>query len=390
MRSEASVTKHEQETNMDANGARDLGTRQHTAPAATDAVDFRDKVDILDYEQAAGGPQRQEMRGFDPDYVDIVDYVIRCTHKIWEEGGIGLIYDHYTQNTTVWSDWGMTYGRERTMEYVIQRLAGFPDYRLYGDDVVWAGDDAEGFRTCHRFVQTGHNTGWSKYGSPTGRRVQFRAFANCVVRENRIVEEWLVHDEIAIVRQLGLDLDTVLYELSDQVDADAIAVIASEVPRVVGQLMPTVYTPKRPNEFDVEDFVRQGLHEIWNWRLLNKIPAFYAPTCTIHGPAARNFSGHGEIKASFLSLLAAFPDAMLEIDDLYFNGNERDGYRTAVRWTLMGTHRGISPYGRPTGKQIRILGTTQHHIKGGKVIEEWMLFNELALLWKLRHGGHEV
>jgi len=379
------MTKHEQEKTVEPNGASDPGTRHAATPLATNAVDFREKVDIVDYERAAGTGQRQSLAGFDPDYTDIVDYIIRCTHKIWEEGGIGLIYDHYAQNTTVWSDWGMTYGRERTIEYTIQRLAGFPDYRLYGDDVVWAGDDVAGFRTCHRFVQTGHNTGWSKYGPPTGRRVQFRAFANCVVRENRIVEEWLVHDELAIVRQLGLDVDAVLHDLSDQVDRDAVATIPSEVPRVVGQLMPAVYAPKHPDRFDVGDFVRQALHEIWNWRLLNKIPAVYAPTCTIHGPSGRNLYGHGEIKAFVLDLLAAFPDAMLEIDDLYWNGDEQQGYRTAVRWTLLGTHRGISPYGRPTGKQIRILGTTEHRIKDGKVVEEWTLFNELALLWKLRY-----
>src|SRR5690348_587492 len=29
--------------------------------------------------------RRQEMRGFDPTYVDIVDYILRVTHRIWEE-----------------------------------------------------------------------------------------------------------------------------------------------------------------------------------------------------------------------------------------------------------------------------------------------------------------
>ena len=41
-----------------------------------------------------GTERRQPMQGFDPDYVDIVDYIVRCTHKIWEEGAVGLIYTH--------------------------------------------------------------------------------------------------------------------------------------------------------------------------------------------------------------------------------------------------------------------------------------------------------
>jgi predicted ester cyclase len=44
-------------------------------------------------------------------------------------------------------------------------------------------------------------------------------------------------------------------------------------------------------------------------------------------------------------------------------------------------------WGQPTGKQVRIMGTTQHHIRDGKIVEEWTLFNELALLWKLRYAA---
>ncbi len=353
---------------------------------AGDPIDFRARVDILDYLAAAGTARHQPLRGFAPDYTDIVDYIVRCTHKMWEEGGIGLLYDHYAQNTVVWTDWGATHGRERTFEYVIQRLAGFPDLRLYADDVVWAGDDQAGFRTCHRITQIAHNYGWSKYGPPTRRRIQFRSFANCIVRENRIVEEWMVHDELTVVRQLGLDVDEVLRALAEQVDRSAAHDLVGEIPRVEGQATPAPYTPRRPGAFDVEDFVRQATHEIWNWRLLNKIPVYYAPTCPLHGPSGRELYGHGDVKAFVLHLLAAFPDAVLQIDDLYWNGNERDGYRTASRWTLTGTHRGLGHYGRPTGKQVRLLGTTSHRIKGGQIVEEWTLINELALLWKLRYA----
>jgi predicted ester cyclase len=78
---------------------------------------------------------------------------------------------------------------------------------------------------------------------------------------------------------------------------------------------------------------------------------------------------------------------MIEIDDLYWNVGKQGTVRTAVRWTLLGTHRGYGMWGQPTGKQVRIMGTTQHHIRDGKIVEEWTLFNELALLWKLRYAA---
>lgn len=356
--------------------------QETTDPAA---IDFVHKGDIIDVMAAAGTGRNQPMQGFLPEYTDIVDYIIRCTHKMWEEGGIGLLYQHYSHNTVVWSDFGVTYGRDRTFEYVYQRKAAFPDLRLYADSVVWTGNDREGFRTNHRITQTGYNTGYSKWGPPTGRRIQYSSFALCVVRENRIVEEWLAHDEMAAVRQLGLNVDEVLEDLAQQVDRGAVTVLPAEVPRVAGQTTPDVYLPRHPEQFDVEDFVRQGVNEIWNWRLLNQIPTYYAAGCRIHGPNSRELYGWGDLKAYILSILAGFPDAMLQVEDVFWNGNEEEGYRTATRWTLLGTNRGLSAYGPPTSKPVRLIGITEHRIKNGKIVEEWTIFNELALLWKLRY-----
>jgi len=40
----------------------------------------------------------QSLAGFDDVYTDIVDYIVRCTHRIWDERDVGLIYTHYTHN----------------------------------------------------------------------------------------------------------------------------------------------------------------------------------------------------------------------------------------------------------------------------------------------------
>ena len=59
-----------------------------------------------------GTELRQPMQGFDPDYVDIVDYIVRCTHKIWEEGAAGLVYTHYSHHATMFTADSFVYGRE--------------------------------------------------------------------------------------------------------------------------------------------------------------------------------------------------------------------------------------------------------------------------------------
>ncbi len=58
------------------------------------------QVERRDYPELAptNRPRSQSMDGFDDIYTDIVDYIVRCTHKIWDERDIGLIYTHYTHN----------------------------------------------------------------------------------------------------------------------------------------------------------------------------------------------------------------------------------------------------------------------------------------------------
>jgi hypothetical protein len=43
----------------------------------------RDLEELL----APSGPRRQPLRGFEDGYADIIDYIIRCTWRIWEGRG---------------------------------------------------------------------------------------------------------------------------------------------------------------------------------------------------------------------------------------------------------------------------------------------------------------
>ena len=362
-----------------------------THPFGSNPLDYKHKGDMTHIVTNPGTTRHHSMQGFWDDYTDIIDYIVRCTHKMWEEGGIGLLYEHYSQDIKVWSEWGCSFGIERTIEYVLQRTSAFPDLRIYPDDVIWTGDDVAGFRTSHRAVQIGHNTGWSKYGPPTGRRYQFRGIADCVIKANKIVEEWLAHDELTIVRQLGLNVDDVLRTIAEQPPTDTLVTpVVSDPARTFGQGPPAAYTPRRPASADgvpdLEDMTRQSVHEIWNWRYLHRLPTYYSRNYLLHGPSQREGYGLGDLRAYIVALLACFPDGLMEIDDFYFNGNAQDGFRTAVRWTFLGTHRGYGMYGKPTGKSIKIMGATHQIVKDGKFVEEYTVFNELALLWKLRYA----
>jgi len=328
--------------------------------------------------------RKQSMRGFEPEYMDIIDYIVRITHRIWEEGAVGYIYDTYRHDARVYDDTGLKYGRDRVVAETAISINGFPDNRAYADDVIWAGSDEVGFHTSHRAVNIGHNTGYTRFGPPTGKKVFYWVIANCVSIENEIYEEWVLYNSGSVLKQLGHNLFDVARELAPQTDFSGLRDLRfGEPERLPGQGKPPVYPASTSGRFDVEDFIRRAYHEIWNWRLLNKLHDYYVPNVRVHSATDRELYGIGSYKSFILSMLAMFPDAALHIDFMYWMGNDAEGYRTSVRWSLVGTHRGPGIYGKPTGKQIYMWGITQHTIRDGKIQEEWMMFNEFAVIQQL-------
>lgn len=331
-----------------------------------------------------GTQRRHSMRGFEDQYVDIIDYIVRITHRIWEEKNIGYIYETYSHNARVTDDYGLQYGRDKIVADTIHTINAFPDIRLYADEIVWAGNDEVGFHTSHRTVIIGHNMGWSKYGPPTGKKIVVWCVANCVALQNEIFEEHVLYNSGSMIAQLGFDLRQTAREFGNQAQRDGLMDASfGEAERLPGQGKPPHLPPKTSPGFDVEDFVQRAYHYIWNWRMLGTIDTTYAPNLRFYGPTNRSYYGRGPYKSFILSLLAMFPDGALTIDDTYWMGNERDGFLTSVRWHFVGTHRGAGIYGVPTGRQIAMWGITQHRIVGGVITEEWMQFNEFELMQQI-------
>ena len=201
-----------------------------------------DNRDIAGYRP---GEQRMAMRGFDPQYTDIVDYIVRITHRIWEEKAVGYIYDTYQSNCIVHGSGGDVHGREAVVASTIQSLAAFPDDRALAHDVIWSGNEDDGFHTSHLITGMAHHTGYSRYGPPTGRKIVWHTIANCVAKANMIFEEWLLRDEPAVLRQMGIDP----YAYAEQQVRDAQWLAGppepvGEIGRTLGQYAPARIAPR--------------------------------------------------------------------------------------------------------------------------------------------------
>ena len=346
-------------------------------------ITLQNKVDIQ-YLQNADGKRNHSMDGFDPKFADFVDYIIRITHEIWEEKSIGKLYDYYANNVEVHTSGETLYGRDAVLAGTIATLAAYPDRRLYGDEVIWGGNDKQGFYSSHRLTHTGTNRGWTQYGPPTGNRVEYHAIADCFCKRNMVVEEWLVRDELTLIHQLGLDSIATAKEMVRKDRDQGITVqIPGDVERGIGQLPPEKMPEPEMDDFDPEYFIRRTFHEVWNWRLLNKVRDYFAETVDVESATMRKLHGWNDYQTYVLSLLAPFPDLSVKVENFCYVGDAEVGYRTATRWRMTGTHTGFGIYGEPTGNRIQILGVSHNLIQDGKIQREWTLFDEFVLLKQL-------
>ena len=340
---------------------RDLVTR----------IRHRDLKDVC----GPSGPRTQPMAGFDEHYADIVDYIVRITEEIWRDRAIGLIYETYGANCTVYGSTGVIRSVEEVVAATIASMHEYPDATTDHVNIAWRGNEREGFYTSHLGYSGGTNLGASAFGPPSGTRVMSYFVADCVSRDNRIHTEWLIHDSGAVVQQLGLELHDVARSRAEVPLTDIF--IVSPPTRLDGQ------APRRWDDgvTDTPDgWVRHHIGQIWNARRLEHVPLHYAPDAIAHWPGCRTANGPDEVAALIVALLASIPDATVRVEQVSWS-EETDGVILAVRWLLEGTTRAGGLLGDvPQGRSVWMMGSSHFRFGGAYIVEEWTVFDELAVV----------
>jgi predicted ester cyclase len=316
--------------------------------------------------------------GFDPDFADLPDYIVKITERIWEGRGIDLIRRYYAEDCPVHASMGPSVGLAPVISGTIDTLAAFPDRRLLPEDIIWSGDEDAGFLSSHRIISPMHHRGPGLFGPPTGRLVYVRTIADCFCVRNRVAEEWLARDQAGLALQLGVDPFDLARRLAE---ADALAgktawhLEAARALRADGRLRPPVH-----QDHPAARFVRQAFEEIWNGAALSRIREAYHAACALHLPGARDVYGHDAAEAFVLGYKSAFPDARLAVEHSIARDDPGYPTRVATRWWLAGSHAGQGAFGAPSGAIVLILGITHHTVIDGRIREEWTLVDELAVL----------
>jgi len=104
------------------------------------------------------------------DKSDVKEFVKNYTALIYDHQMIGLIYDYYQENVEILKEDRI---RLKGIEAVVQDkqelLAAFPDLKVKIENIIVSGDAENGYKIFRRMRYEGTNSGYTKYGPPTGK-----------------------------------------------------------------------------------------------------------------------------------------------------------------------------------------------------------------------------
>ena len=343
--------------------------------------------ELIYVEQELLPSETQVLDGFDPKYRSIVDYIIGITYDIWEQKGIGEIRGTYAEDVYMHLGLATYRGRDRVIDGTLDTLQAFPDRVPYGEEVIWSRAKGNKFFSSHRLGSTAtHRGAHAIYGSPTGRKIFFRAIADCTIANNRVDEEWLIRDNYHILLQLGLDpvgLAKRLNPYTESIQDRRRLRSENLIPRYdIGD-----YTPSAYNGDPSAALVLSLFKEVYHGNFFNRLDEYYAETALIDSICEHRYGGIAQIRDYLLSIFASIPRADVILDRITCNRGRVD--KVAVRWTMKGVHRHHGLFGPPSGRSVYVVGITHFEVSQGKIRRQWEVFDYFDVLCQIHAQDRE-
>ncbi len=310
------------------------------------------------------------MKGFDAEFTNLDQYIRVITERIWEGGRLGDIGRYYGDPCIVETPYSVTTRMQEVIDGTRATKGVFPDRRLLAEDVIQSGDDEGGFLSSHRGISTMTHLGDGAFGPATGRRIHLRAVADCVCRNNQIIHEWLVRDQGAIARHIGLDPQALAQRWLDE-RGGWNKPKAGPVPQGYQSFIDT-HPVAQAYAQAVQDFAHGG----------NPAAAIYEDAVHHLGPSDTTAYGHVEVAAFWKSLFGALRPDNFTVEHLVLQTGGGRADRIAMRWrahTVHDDHGGSGRYGPATGRGVEVMGICHAELLHGKVSREWVLVDDIAL-----------
>ena len=229
--------------------------------------------------------------------------------------------------------------------------------------------------SSHRILSTATHNGIGVFGDATGKKLVYRVIADCHAINNQINDEWLVRDQGAIVRQLGLKPEEYAKDLIKKEKQNN------------NQIIPF------SDKIDIEGpYIGMGNDNQWGLeyeKILNmimcseyaEIEKHYDRAVQTEYPGGVTGHSYVSVKTFWGNLKKAFSDSVFRIEHRIGRVDEYLSPRAAIRWSLKGRHNGKGIFGEPTNNEVYIMGISHVEFGPRGIRREFCLYDEVAI-WK--------
>lgn len=324
------------------------------------------------------------MKNFSPEFKTPEQYIIDITYQIWEERGIDRIREWYAADGPVRTPHGVTRSVEDVVESTRATLDEFPDRLLLPEDIM-IGDLPDGFLSSHRVRSTATHRGDGAFGKATHRPIVMLTIADCLCKDNQVVDEWLVRDQGVIVSLLGRNPALYGKDLGEKNPKDYAVGNETYIKRWNAPAELTIL-----GQQDLADRIIQTYDAIWNDKNLDIMIEDYDRALRFEGPTGELHYGRSPTGEFLKSIMASIPDGRFEPHHVIFRKDPEKAARGALRWSYTGTHSGKGRYGDPTGVPLAVLGISHFELRSGKIVNEWFCTDETAIYAQIAAYQAEV
>lgn len=310
---------------------------------------------------------------------DIVDYILGITFEIWEQRGVELIHEYYSQDCLIYGLDGITHGAAEVVDATWATIEAFPDRNLLAESVIWSGNRADGYYTSHRLSSRATNRGPTVYGPATGTPIRMTNIADCVIEEGVIVREWLIRDNMTLARQLGADPVAAARAMGERRNDELTAWLGGESRRLQRVEVPAAPAGAILPSKNPEAFAWKVLASCWTGDK-QTFDSMHAPYSVMHRSPFRHYSGRDAVFDYYQQLRSILGHVHFSVDHVSSQPFSENGTDIAIRWTAAGTHDGEVMGVAPTGKPMFIMGVTHWHCIADHIAIEQTIFDDLAVL----------
>ena len=319
------------------------------------------------------------MQGFDSEFKNLKDYILKITHRIWEERGVDRIREYYAKNAPVKTPSSITSHVEDVVRFTLQTLQMFPDRQLLGEDVIGSEVEPGTFYSSHRILSTMTHEGDGFFGPPTKAKIHTRIIADCVCRENKVIDEWMVRDQSAILKQIGLNPKEFSLKLAEEWMNSGQPLLSADdlVNRWTGP-------PDSGKASGIVEKLIATYTSVFDNSELRLLDQSHDRACQIFAPEGKTLNGRSQLIDFLASYLASFPKGNFKVHHWILNQEEGKNTRIALRWSYSASHQGEGFFGKPKGAPVVVMAMTHAELQEGNVIREFHAIDEISI-WKQIH-----